>query len=320
MNDIYTPNSIQAQFDSFNSLHSWLKAMYGSSRGKATLMNAAHDLEHQRLPQSLLRHFFQLLARRWQEISSTNELSETGLAIKVFNTLLKGSSEDNLDDVCCQCQYGPELPYQCSRVMTWKSFIRRNLSESELRTKTGLPRLDVLPESDRTQIIMQHWHEVILPNAKMRAQRPFAWVTDTERLETLKQSLNKAELASKVRDALGLMSKYGYGTGEPLVEICYPHEDIGLKAPTFLDRTCEENVYLSVQKDDSWGRTVNSISYDESLREAVHPERNFTVNYELKDLGAPSDEAYPTCDNFLVRYGLPSLDEIIEIFRTRLFE
>lgn len=311
MNNIYHSETSETSFD---ALRDWIRAMYRSAYGRITLMNVVHDIESSRLPNSLLCNFFQTLNRRWldREAESEDSFFTAEEAIKLFNELLK-PNERETDLYCCQCNDGPTFPYHCSRVMLWKKLLEHCLDIK----KIGLPRLNNIPEN-HIQVILKSWHGAIYPGAMIRGKRPFAWVTETEKLKDRQDAGNSTERASRVRDALGLLPCWGYVSGQRLVEVQYPPEDLNAKAPTFLESECGENVYRSRRTPDGWGRTVNLRNFGDDLPEAVHSERHFNANYELHDLGSPSyPDPTPNCSEFLSRSNPPNLDRVMSVLENQ---
>lgn len=122
-------------------------------------------------------------------------------------------------------------------------------------------------------------------NGSMRGGRPFAWVTKSEDLEIFKGIGDHDEMATQIRDALGL-AKFNQDDTY-LIEVQYPvklMEKTVITAPTFMDG-CPFSAYRSNRNAGDFGRTVNLTTLRTHLPEAVHRELKFSSDFRIELLG-----------------------------------
>jgi len=120
-------------------------------------------------------------------------------------------------------------------------------------------------------------------------RRPFAWVTQTQRLKNVYQS-HPLKSADATRNKLGLLYMLGWAPSR-LVEVRYPRRlfqrlNVKLVAPSFLEGS-PTIVYRS-KRNKGWGLTVDLIDGKDGLPEAVHRKIRFTGRFSVREIGFTS--------------------------------
>lgn len=280
------------------NLNSWFDAMHGSIEGSLTVKNITCDLGTNKLPRIVVKEFLIELKSRWIKVESNGDLINksqkeiTNIAKKIFNEVIKSHDLD-ADSFYCRCRYGPVDVNNSSfsRVMSWREFVKYHLIEGIL-----IPS-DQSPSEEQVCNIMAYWDTKYKPDSTMRTRRPFAWITKSDVISDLENSLNGSDekacetIGSTLRNRLGLVH---YENGDGLVEIQYPIDElngIDIKAPTFLDSNCGGNsAYCSTNQTDGYGRTINLVTYQADLPEVIHTEAKFSHKYKIRDLGKVKSE------------------------------
>jgi hypothetical protein len=119
---------------------------------------------------------------------------------------------------------------------------------------------------------------------ELPSKKPFGWVTRSEALIAVTQSASKAETATRVRDALGLIHYFGE---VQLIALDYPAdifaEPGSLRPPTFLDGS-PYIVFRCFRDDNGWGRTIH-LGAGTGLPEAIHAPVALTARFSIRRLG-----------------------------------
>jgi hypothetical protein len=258
-------------------LREWIDVMEQSPGGEAILSNILYDCTEHHLPPGLIREFFENL----QDALGGGESVDI---LKVFFTTTHNP------DYLCRGSAITNLP-QLSRVVEANSFIRHNVEfldtamEVSSVDSTLLEQCQLLEGSDSST-----FGKKTLGNA-----RGFAWVTQTEVLKNLRELTSPSQLATVVRDSLGLcnfqsnklLSCY---PNELLLEVVYPQNIhtslVPVVFPTFIEgvRTGGFSFYRS-QRCNGWGRTVRLDDPNDGLPEAVHRSIPFEYGFKVRIIG-----------------------------------
>jgi hypothetical protein len=230
------------------------------------LSNLLHAFRTKRLPENTLAVLFDKVLAIWT--------TEGGRAA---DTIVEHIVDEQLANFLCHASaVSGEC---CSRVTDDKSLVGHNIDYREL----GFPFVDDVPPSLLTML------EAGIPPGGarnfMRGERPFAWVTATNRLRAvIDEHRDDKTVASTVRDVLGLSD---YGADQLLVEIVYPDaviKSLPLAPPTFFEGGVGV-VFRAKSATDGWGRTVNLRTHDDGLPEGVHAPIPFTEDFRVRRIG-----------------------------------
>jgi hypothetical protein len=147
------------------------------------------------------------------------------------------------------------------------------------------------PESIENLEILIETHNNISPVfVNFSGKNDIFWFTKAESLRSIKQENEKGDVASSIRNALGLFSE----AGGILIEIQFEstHIENG-KKPTIFD--ADFNVFfIPKSRKNKWGFTLDSETLTESLPEAIHEKKtNWPEIYEYNILGNPKPSKFP---------------------------
>ena len=207
------------------SLIDWCNAMNLSECGRVTINNMHYDCTQDRLDKTRLQDVTRRLEKEWDAHCHKKPVD---VLTRVQKCLDDVQPEDYLD-------WGPRIPKpvdQCSRVMGFDKLREHNLDPAEV----VLPVYGRIFERAIKEIMAKPLTDAVATNA-MRTERPFAWVTKTESILTLKREAEEhhsLHASTVIMNALGLAD---YTCQTYMVEIKYPDncfECSGLSAPTFL--------------------------------------------------------------------------------------
>jgi hypothetical protein len=264
----------QASQDWQESLREWCRRMEDYAEGRASLSNLLYDAQEERIPKPVLRAFLEDVATRWE--AETRESMRKYRVQKHPAEVFKEAVQANAKTYLCQGEEAlSKVPEQYSRVMTVRDFVAFNLN---------LEQVPYAITGSLTSDQVRYMEEQGLEGktkGKIRGALPFAWVTKTESLATVRETHYPSDAARK---NLGLSR---FTEDEYLVEIKYPEaKPIGTKlsAPTSLEG-CPSLVFRSRLGDDGWGYAVNLETLDDGFPEAIHWEVDFTDDFKVADLG-----------------------------------
>ncbi len=250
-----------------STLQTWIGALEKTQSGVLMLTNMLHAFRTQRISEEGFLVLFDAICSEWSVHGGHSAASIVeAIADKALATFL--------------CSPATQLQHRCSRVTDDKTFVSNNIDFMQLPFKYT----DEIPPSLLEQI------ESGVPEAvaqgEIRGRRLFAWVTATEQLEEVRaQTPDQGELASKVRDLLGL-SHYS-STDHLLIEIQYPEDlkmTLSAAVPSFLEGGSGV-VFRAKKSADNWGRAVDLSTYGDGLPEAVHPPIKFTSAFRVRRIG-----------------------------------
>ncbi len=262
----------------------WFHCMRESRRGSRALTNLAHDLEHARLPKSVILALLQELIQQWSQVLLEERSSR--MAEEVLRVTTRSES------YLCRGYVVEADVDQYSRIMDVNDLINNNLLDL---TKLPIP----ISENLTPEQILDLEPDGIegATQGEMRTGRAFAWVTKTQNIEELRQREDPTQLAESIRDEFGLVHQRA---GVHLVEIVYPPSILqdNLFAPTFIEGypCC---AYRSVATADRWGRTVHLQTCEQIHPEAVHRSVSFAQSgFRLRNIGRvlTSDDDDDHCD------------------------
>jgi hypothetical protein len=270
------------------SIEPWCSEMQEFAKGRASLSNIIYDCTYGRLPVTVIRRFLRQIISYWnnRDILSFNSPE------KLITRVVEGGPTRFF------CK-GPKIlsgPKTCSRIMNAQDFLINNVER----------RLIPFALSDRPTdsqlIMMEHLGLQNATRGNMETRRPYAWITQTEKLNKLKKRHpNSTSYASTVKNVLGLQH---FQEDEQIIEIQYPKEFMSkesIYAPTFLEG-CPSLIYMSKKKSDGWGRAINLQTLREGFPEAVHSTIRFTPDFSVKFLGRLSpSKASNDWNKFLAR-------------------
>jgi hypothetical protein len=249
-------------------IEAWITAMISCNEGKAILSNILYDCQEKRInPTKTNNPFYS----RLQDILPQQQEFN---AIQAFK-----------DAICEEDFYrGQEIhsnnSEEYSRVMNFLDFRAHNLD----LTKIPLAIDDQPLTSEKIQRL-ERVNLSRVGRGNMQTRRSFAWITKTTSLKNLIENISNNDVASCVRDNLGL--HHLRDNQIHLVEIIYSQEVISQHSfhrPTFFEG-CPSYIYRSINTIDGWGSTVNLNTYEEALPEAVHPSISFGQGFRLNYLG-----------------------------------
>lgn len=252
----------------------WIQALEGTAEGRASLSNLLHDCTpcSGSMDYSLILKFLKAIGQLWKDRDASTRYPED-LWIKFF----EDSTHEDSDPKGYLCQ-GRELKIErCSRVMDVEDLAAYNLE------------LDQVPFPINGHLTEEQVEFITtfglggVAKGEMRGRRTFAWLTKSDSLDAEKENNDSTEIASVLRDKLGLKH---FEKDEHLIEVRYPDSVLrSLRAPTFLDG-CPSIVYRSKNgSNDRWGRAVDLSTLEDGLPEAVHESVPFTEDYKVVDIG-----------------------------------
>jgi len=264
------------------TLRNWLRAMEeASSRGRLTLCNIAHDCLNGQLPADVTRRFLARVVEKWEGASRTE--SPEFVAYDVV--------DGDKDIFLLQGKSHVESPRPCSRIMPAKDFVNDNIQWEKMAWAPPFERLS----EEQIQVLEQDLSDKA--KGRMPHRSRFGWVTSTESIEAVRSAENRGDLASTLRDRLGMLHLLGEDRERrrhqevQLVEVCYPDDALSketLKPPTFLEGGYAL-VYRSDRDPEGWGLTVDLTSGDSGLPEVVHPPVEFTDRFSMNYIGQPAE-------------------------------
>jgi hypothetical protein len=251
-----------------NGLRQWIREMNSVARARIALANLIYDLVEHRMPREVMKRFVLFIDSQWTKNSGRSP----DKMIRIF------ARQDPLHHYCQGPN--PKRPQQCafSRILDAKTLWEKNIDLSH----GGFALDDDVPDKEIARIEKHGLKGKAV--GEMRTGEPFAWVTMTSELDTLRSSVDPADFPGHVRDRLGLI---GYVQPEKLVEVRYPaNVQIHLAAPTFIEGS-PGHIFQSKKTADGWGRTVDLKTHEPALPEAVHHAVPFTDQFEVRRVGTP---------------------------------
>jgi hypothetical protein len=272
-------------------LHQWISSMEESPGGVATLSNIFYDCVNGHLPIDVIREIFNQVQNALNENQSLKGLDVFFEVISSPNNLCKGDCISSAP--------------QFSRVQDAQSFVKRNVDF----TKTTFGITPVPLTTDQWEVLKK-LDGSIFGKGSLGNRRGFAWVTQTENLQKLQEETSSDDIATVIRNRLGLcilkddgndsINIVGRYANELLIEIKYPA--INIVSPTFAEGASEEGLsfYRSHRSNNGWGQTVSLNNSENGMPEAVHSEVSFGEGFSVSIIGVPRPLTVPFVEeNFL---------------------
>lgn len=247
--------------------------MDAHQRTRITLANVKYDLGRKhRLPLWRLLRVLRAALKRdfWKPDTGSHEEAESA-----FESVLDSAPSS----MFCN---GPAVKRRRSlSLITDDSafhlhYVRLSSRATVVDRKTRLPRFVPLSDTE------------VRSGAMLRTTRAFAWVTDSDALQSQIVRAGGTTAAKRVRDFLGLVFKT---PRQHLIELGYPADvaqTVALAAPTVLEGACV-TVFRCVDGDDGWGAAVDLEALQSGAVEAVHRPIPFTSAFVYRDLGPVGD-------------------------------
>lgn len=243
----------------------WIDALERTDRGLILLTNLLHDCYENRVPPTLIRYFFSLVAD-----------DECGSPQEALNAAISAHSDELL------CAGQPPLSNErCSRVMDAMDLLAFNLDKRKLPIAAS--------QGYQPHGLVDFLEKFGVGGAaigEMRTRLPIAWVTKKEALDSVRSTTEPTEVtAARVRELLGLKHVSG---DQLLIEVIYPAlipAADELRPPTFLDGGNIIYFRCYRRSEDSWGQAIDLESGGPGLPEAVRRPVKFTVMFEVRRIG-----------------------------------
>ena len=261
---------------------SWRRNMHISITGKITLRNIDYDVRFHRVPKNIIEVVKKKIAERWNK-ADPNELPEDVMQEIIVN---------NHSDLVCRGSQIPGGPHRCVRVMNAQDFAHYHIERGRTHISPGH-----LTDRDMQHLKVFGVQRVIKSGTKMSGRRRFSWVTEPSSLENEMSRVSLRNCASHVRNLLGLLH---FAENYYLVGVVFPEKRAitTLMAPTFIEGS-PSLIYRSKQMPDGWGRAVNLVDFSDGLKEAVHPEVEFTPEFEIIWIGRIQAPLPPSATDYL---------------------
>jgi hypothetical protein len=271
-------------------LKKFCDAMYASTPSRIVLANLAHDLiEYGRVDAGAIASILELVTRQWDE-DRPGEFVPSATDARAATHLLDAQLDSGVSVNFCTGR-PTTTPAPLSRIYEENVVFTYLLHSSAFgrparrRGSGSRERLKIDVESAQ----VQH-------GAMITGRRPVAWATPTETIERLIETTEDREVATRVRDHLGLDTLDD--PMQELVEVLYPQIPAILRAPTVIEGSCRK-AYRSVEANGGWGRAVDLSTMEEGAPETVHPPIPFGVGFKVRFLGAVRDEPFTYTDEGL---------------------
>lgn len=262
-----------------NKILEFLENLDPDQRFKLYLSNIRYDLEYGNLSEKIILNYLEAFKKEVNNLSVTN--------YNLYDLIDKIMSKDP-DRFFRKGDRVPKDKYIYIRIMTSKACATHNIERS-----FGIPNNEL--SGNKLQEMLKN--KINIPfnkNSKLKSKHPIFWCTTNEVLLKYKQIFkDKDELATKLRNVLGLD---GIKKNDNLIyfEIqnnIFDEEDI--KAPTFLDG-CENKYFISINKDNEFGRAIDFDTLETLEKEAVGKEipliEPFSKYIVIHDLGKVQKE------------------------------
>lgn len=253
-------------------LLNWCRDLALSPVGLILISNLLFDCKRDRIPTTVVRSLLIKVAKQWRTHLSSGE---TVAAV----------ADSEPADYFCQGEAIKSYAGECSRLVLAQDLIAYN---TNLR-KSALPLSDTVLTRRVDALAKRGLKDVAI--GKMTGRRPFAWVTQTSHIQTIRKTCSPESLGAMLRDKSGLLHYYG---DRQLVEIIYPSKVVktaDLHAPTFIEGS-PGLIYRSAISPDRWGITVDLVTHGEGLPEAVHRPLAFDEQFRIVAVGFVNETTY----------------------------
>jgi hypothetical protein len=258
---------------------SWLRAMGSTWQGRVAMSNLLHDLREKRLRPALIGDFLRQVAVQFE--AASKPATPRAVSGRAFPSPTAAVTQVLGVKPTYLCQGLPAIrsPQACSRVLRVADLVRYNVDTDTLG---WLDQYEDLPD-DEIKVLETSFSTLARGSSGNADSK--TWVTKTSDLDVLVSSTSRDDVASTIRNRLGLKDVAGE---DQIIELIYPPTafDRGahLLPPTFFDGA-PAIVFRSHVGRDGWGKTIDLTNSAEGLPEAVHRPIPIDGRFSVRYLG-----------------------------------